>query len=160
MPDLTTATDEAKAKRRMEIEAKLSDLRLQQAKETEQKAAFFGEHAGITCDGCGVAIIGYRYKCKDCSNHDVRARLAPSALCSHEARHALRNKGVRELLRHAPLRTGEQQPREAGHQQQGGGPPLCAAQGQGLHAARQKGAERQRHITNLNPHHLTRHPPS
>ena len=72
MPDLTTATDEARAKRRMEIEAKLSDLRLQQAKETEQKAAFFGEHAGITCDGCGaVNIVGFRYQCTVCPNFDL-----------------------------------------------------------------------------------------
>ena len=101
--DLTTATDEAKAKRRMEIEAKLSDLRLQQAKETEQKAAYFGEHAGITCDGCGVAIIGYRYKCKDCSNHDVRASPL-RRLCSHEARRA-RLPARRRCVRTATTRT-------------------------------------------------------
>ena len=28
--------------------------------------------AGITCDGCGAApLVGYRYKCRDCANHDV-----------------------------------------------------------------------------------------
>ena len=27
---------------------------------------------GITCDGCGAGpIVGYRYRCKDCANHDV-----------------------------------------------------------------------------------------
>mmetsp|Transcript_39977 Transcript_39977/g.55568 ORF Transcript_39977/g.55568 Transcript_39977/m.55568 type:complete len:115 (+) Transcript_39977:300-644(+) len=31
----------------------------------------FGEHAGITCDGCGVKpIAGLRYKCQMCANHD------------------------------------------------------------------------------------------
>ena len=38
----------------------------------EQKANYFGEHQGITCDGCGaVPIIGYRYRCKNCPNHDI-----------------------------------------------------------------------------------------
>lgn len=38
----------------------------------EQKAAYFGEHQGITCDGCGAEpIIGYRYRCKKCANHDI-----------------------------------------------------------------------------------------
>jgi len=38
----------------------------------EQKTNFFGEHQGITCDGCGcVPIIGYRYRCKKCPNHDI-----------------------------------------------------------------------------------------
>jgi len=38
----------------------------------EQKAAYFGEHQGITCDGCGaVPIIGYRFRCKNCPNHDI-----------------------------------------------------------------------------------------
>ena len=24
------------------------------------------------CDGCGVSpVVGYRYKCKDCANHDI-----------------------------------------------------------------------------------------
>lgn len=63
--------DEIKAKKRAEIEEKLAALKLRQAKEAEQKATFFGDHAGITCDGCGVAIVGYRYKCKDCANHDT-----------------------------------------------------------------------------------------
>ena len=28
--------------------------------------------AGITCDGCGCGpIVGYRYRCRDCANHDV-----------------------------------------------------------------------------------------
>jgi hypothetical protein len=64
------SADELKAKKRAEIEAKLAALKLAQSKEAEQKAYFFGEHAGITCDGCGCAIVGYRYKCKDCPNHD------------------------------------------------------------------------------------------
>ena len=63
--------EEIKAKKRAEIEAKLAELKLNQAKEAEQKANFFGDHTGITCDGCGAAIIGYRYKCKDCANHDT-----------------------------------------------------------------------------------------
>ena len=62
--------EEIKARKRAEIEAKLAALKLSQEKEAEQKANFFGDHAGITCDGCGVAIVGYRYKCKDCANHD------------------------------------------------------------------------------------------
>ena len=47
-------------------------LKLQKEKEAEQKTMYFGEHNGITCDGCGVGpIVGYRYKCKQCPNHDV-----------------------------------------------------------------------------------------
>eukprot|EP00962_Isochrysis_galbana_P025210 scaffold7740_cov112-Isochrysis_galbana.AAC.9 len=61
----------AQAAKRAEIEARIAALRLKQAKEEEQKTLFFGDHPGITCDGCGVNIVGYRYKCKDCSNHDV-----------------------------------------------------------------------------------------
>ena len=38
----------------------------------EQKATFFGEHRGITCDGCGVVpIVGFRYRCQKCPNHDT-----------------------------------------------------------------------------------------
>mmetsp|Transcript_76053 Transcript_76053/g.150701 ORF Transcript_76053/g.150701 Transcript_76053/m.150701 type:complete len:172 (-) Transcript_76053:219-734(-) len=62
----------AKAAKRKEIEAKLAALKLAKEKEAEQKSSFFGEHPGITCDGCGVApMVGYRYKCKDCANHDI-----------------------------------------------------------------------------------------
>ena len=69
--DEPTDPEAIKAKKRAEIEARLADLKLRQAKEAEQKANFFGEHPGITCDGCGIAVVGYRYKCKDCPNHDV-----------------------------------------------------------------------------------------
>jgi hypothetical protein len=38
----------------------------------EQKSNFFGEHVGITCDGCGIIpMFGYRYRCRNCPNHDV-----------------------------------------------------------------------------------------
>lgn len=69
-PELTD--EEKKAAKRKEIEAKLAALKLTQEKEADQKATFFGEHGGITCDGCGVSpVVGYRYKCKDCANHDI-----------------------------------------------------------------------------------------
>mmetsp|Transcript_10123 Transcript_10123/g.32172 ORF Transcript_10123/g.32172 Transcript_10123/m.32172 type:complete len:127 (-) Transcript_10123:311-691(-) len=32
----------------------------------------FGTHAGITCDGCACRPIqGFRFKCKNCKNHDL-----------------------------------------------------------------------------------------
>ena len=38
----------------------------------EQRAQFFGTHEGVHCDGCGTGpIVGYRYKCKRCQNHDI-----------------------------------------------------------------------------------------
>lgn len=67
------------AEKRKAIEAKVAAMRLEQAKtaeqkakkEEEQKATFFGEHGHITCDGCGMEpIVGYRYRCKQCANHD------------------------------------------------------------------------------------------
>lgn len=64
--------EEAKAAKRAEIEAKVAAMRLQQEKEAQQKSTYFGEHGGITCDGCGQSpIVGYRYHCRDCANHDV-----------------------------------------------------------------------------------------
>lgn len=69
-PELTD--EEKKAAKRKEIEEKLAELKLQKEKEEAQKTRFFGEHPGITCDGCGVGpIVGYRYHCKSCPNHDV-----------------------------------------------------------------------------------------
>jgi len=62
----------AKAAKRKEIEERVAALKLQRAKEEEQKTIYYGEHGGITCDGCGtVPIFGYRYRCKSCANHDV-----------------------------------------------------------------------------------------
>ena len=64
--------EDALAAKRREVEEKVAALKLQRAKEEEQRTNFFGEHPGITCDGCGtVPIIGYRYRCKSCANHDV-----------------------------------------------------------------------------------------
>ena len=69
---MSDAEDAARAAKRKEIEEKLAALRLHKEKEEEQKARYFGDHPGITCDGCGVGpIVGYRYKCKSCPNHDV-----------------------------------------------------------------------------------------
>ena len=64
--------EEAKVAKRREIEEKLAALKLAKAKEEEQKTNYFGDHTGITCDGCGtVPIVGYRYRCKGCANHDI-----------------------------------------------------------------------------------------
>lgn len=47
-------------------------MKLARAKEEEQKTLYFGDHALITCDGCGmVPIVGYRYRCTRCANHDL-----------------------------------------------------------------------------------------
>jgi len=71
-PMSTEAEAEVKAKRRAEVAAQVAAAQAAQAKEAEQKTLFFGEHGGITCDGCGVSpIVGYRYRCKSCPNHDV-----------------------------------------------------------------------------------------
>jgi hypothetical protein len=70
--DTASAEELAKAAKRAEIAEKIAALKLTQKKEEEQKTMYFGEHDGITCDGCGLGpIVGYRYKCKDCPNHDV-----------------------------------------------------------------------------------------
>lgn len=62
----------AKAAKRAEIAAQVAALKLKKEKEEEQKAEYFGDHVGITCDGCGEGpLIGYRYRCKSCANHDV-----------------------------------------------------------------------------------------
>jgi hypothetical protein len=65
------AEEDEMAAKRKEIEEKVAALKLARAKEAEQKSTYFGDHVGITCDGCGSGIVGYRYKCKSCANHDV-----------------------------------------------------------------------------------------
>lgn len=70
--EATKAAEDAKAAKRAEITAKLAELKILKEKEETQKTMYFGDHNGITCDGCGaVPIVGYRYKCKDCANHDI-----------------------------------------------------------------------------------------
>jgi hypothetical protein len=76
----------AKAAKRKEIEEKVKKAQeaRQQAenrkaaeemkkKEIEEKGpSYFGNHNSITCDGCGIVpIFGYRYRCKQCANHDI-----------------------------------------------------------------------------------------
>eukprot|EP00747_Dinoflagellata_sp_TGD_P163630 gnl/TRDRNA2_/TRDRNA2_182502_c0_seq1.p2 gnl/TRDRNA2_/TRDRNA2_182502_c0~~gnl/TRDRNA2_/TRDRNA2_182502_c0_seq1.p2 ORF type:complete len:209 (-),score=66.12 gnl/TRDRNA2_/TRDRNA2_182502_c0_seq1:116-664(-) len=77
---------EKKAKMRADIEAKVAAAKEAAQKKADQEAAevmkkkeieekgtaFYGDHSGITCDGCGCApIFGYRYRCKECPNHDI-----------------------------------------------------------------------------------------
>lgn len=70
--DAAADLEAAKAAKRKEIEEKLAALKLAKEKEEKQRTIYFGTHDGITCDGCGVSpVVGYRYKCKDCPNHDI-----------------------------------------------------------------------------------------
>ncbi|KAJ8605843.1 hypothetical protein CTAYLR_000516 [Chrysophaeum taylorii] len=61
--------DEDSRRRADIVAAKVAALK----REREQKTEYFGEHAGISCDGCGLhaPLMGYRYRCKRCGNHDV-----------------------------------------------------------------------------------------
>merc|ERR1711865_1146350 len=74
------------AAKRAEIEAKVAAMKAAQQKQVDEKEAqeakkkeieekgpgYFGDHPGITCDGCGtVPVFGYRYRCKQCANHDI-----------------------------------------------------------------------------------------
>mmetsp|Transcript_1400 Transcript_1400/g.1918 ORF Transcript_1400/g.1918 Transcript_1400/m.1918 type:complete len:194 (-) Transcript_1400:125-706(-) len=76
----------AKAAKRKEIEAKVKAAQEARQKALDAEAAaemkkkeieekgqgYFGNHPGITCDGCGaVPLFGYRYHCKQCANHDI-----------------------------------------------------------------------------------------
>lgn len=84
MPEQAAAqVDEDYEKKRAEIIRKVAEARAAQAAAKEAKEAKkkfqpapeprkFGTHTGITCDGCGVLpIIGYRWRCRNCKNHDL-----------------------------------------------------------------------------------------
>ena len=62
------------AAKRAEIMKKVAEARAAQeraAEETLDKTKF-GTHKSITCDGCGtVPLVGYRWRCKQCKNHDL-----------------------------------------------------------------------------------------
>ena len=55
------------------ILCRVAAAKAEQEKVAEQKANYYGTHDGISCDGCGAAspLVGYRYKCSKCPNHDV-----------------------------------------------------------------------------------------
>jgi hypothetical protein len=70
-------TDAEKAAKRAEIMKRVAEARA--AQEAKAKAVaeppnpkLFGTHTDITCDGCNVEpIVGFRWRCKNCKNHDL-----------------------------------------------------------------------------------------
>ena len=78
MSATVTVDEDAKAKRRAEIMKNLELARAAQAAneaaavDDTPEARLFGTHVGITCDGCNcIPIVGYRWRCKNCKNHDL-----------------------------------------------------------------------------------------
>eukprot|EP00755_Sulcionema_specki_P005857 Sspe_Gene.33940::Locus_16516_Transcript_1_1_Confidence_1.000_Length_641::g.33940::m.33940 len=72
MPEGSTPlSPEELEKKRQEVARKVAEAK--EARELEeQKASKFGTHVGITCDGCGaVPVVGFRWHCKNCKNHDL-----------------------------------------------------------------------------------------
>jgi hypothetical protein len=62
--------------KRAEIMRKVQEAqaaqRRQAAAEAKLDKSKFGTHNSITCDGCGVVpIVGYRWRCRSCRNHDL-----------------------------------------------------------------------------------------
>ncbi len=37
----------------------------------ERPQHLFGTHVGITCDACGGPVMGHRFNCAECRNHDL-----------------------------------------------------------------------------------------
>lgn len=75
-----------KARKRAEIMAKVEAAKAEQQQKADEAEAleakksmidekgtsYYGDHAGITCDGCGIMpVFGYRFRCKQCANHDI-----------------------------------------------------------------------------------------
>lgn len=73
--------DEEYQRKRAEVMRKVAEARAAQEKAAAAKAKKFqaapearkfGTHTSITCDGCAVQpIIGYRWRCRICKNHDL-----------------------------------------------------------------------------------------
>lgn len=68
--------EDAMAAKRAEIMAKVAAAKAAQAQQEKEEekldATKFGTHKSITCDGCGVVpIVGYRWRCRSCKNHDL-----------------------------------------------------------------------------------------
>ena len=80
-----TLSDAEYQKKREEVMRRLAEAREAQAAaakraeeakkkkfEAAPEARKFGTHTGITCDGCAVQpILGYRWRCRICKNHDL-----------------------------------------------------------------------------------------
>uniref|UniRef100_A0A7S3JQN1 ZZ-type domain-containing protein n=1 Tax=Aureoumbra lagunensis TaxID=44058 RepID=A0A7S3JQN1_9STRA len=59
--------------RKKEIAEKVAKAKAERERVENERLNYFGTHKGISCDGCGAPapIVGYRYHCKSCANHDV-----------------------------------------------------------------------------------------
>jgi len=75
-----TPTPQTQDERRAEIMQKVAQAKAEKAMaalslEQEEKVLdpkAYGTHTGITCDGCNAQpIVGYRWRCKNCANHDL-----------------------------------------------------------------------------------------
>ncbi|CAE8620024.1 unnamed protein product [Polarella glacialis] len=85
-PEVKSPEELEKEAKRAEIMAKVAAAKAEREKVAGYEAAqevkkkeidekgtsWYGEHQGITCDGCAtIPIFGYRYSCKSCASHDV-----------------------------------------------------------------------------------------
>ena len=81
-PGAAMADDAAREAKRAEIMKQVAAAKAAQAAAAaaepepqpaeELDASKFGTHKSITCDGCGtVPIVGYRWRCRSCKNHDL-----------------------------------------------------------------------------------------
>ena len=147
--------EEKQAAKRKEIEAKVAALKLAQKKEADQKTMYFGEHPGITCDGCGVGpLVGYvRCRGGESSNPSWQLTVAgplptgpagplltpphPFAATALQVQAVCQPRRVRDVLRRVGKRQDGERAEQAGAVQQRGRSPVQPVQGQELQIARQ-----------------------